>query len=157
MHPVGAFDVVLPDELVKFQMVADVGKPPRSLGEVVVYAEVGGLAVHVLAVAHAAYGIIQFRASVAAPDLYFTAPPLAQWLQYGHTQSREVDDGLPVGFVIYAPRPRCRAGRELFQCEMLCYLHCAYLFLLNTNRTNRTNKAGAMFNPFNPRNPLFEK
>lgn len=115
MHPVSAFDVVFPNELVKIQMVADVGKPPSSLGEVVVYAEVGGLSVHVLAVAHAAYGIIQFRASVAAPDLYFTTPPLAQWFQHGYTQSREVDDGLPVGFVLYAPRPRCRAGRELFQ------------------------------------------
>jgi hypothetical protein len=123
MHPVSAFDVVLPDELIKIQMVADVGKPPSSLGEVVVYAEVGGLAVHVLAVAHAAYGIIQLYASVAAPDLYFTTPPLAQWFQHGYTQSSEVDDGLLVGFVLYASRPRCRAGGEFFKCEMLCYLN----------------------------------
>ena len=70
MHPVGTLRTMLPDELVKDDVRLDPIKPPLAFDAVAVDAEVGRLAVHVLAVADTANGCVEPRASVAATYFY---------------------------------------------------------------------------------------
>jgi hypothetical protein len=58
MHPVGAFRIMLPYQLVEVAMRLDPLEPPLTFLHVTVDAEVYRLAAHVLAVAHTSHGIV---------------------------------------------------------------------------------------------------
>ena len=124
MYPVGALRAVLPDELVEDDVRLDPIKPPLALYLVAVDAEVSSLAVHVLAVADTAHGCVEPRASVAATYLYLVSHRIAERLQYVMNEGAEVHHLLRARHIRYSIGLRCRAGRELFEGEVLTDSSC---------------------------------
>ena len=102
VDPVGAAGVVLPDELVKGQMVADVGEPFLAFLQVSVDAEVCCLTFHVLRVVHAAHLCVELPATEAAADLDGLVHSHAQGFQDIGGQIHQVDNLLRVGLIVDA-------------------------------------------------------
>ena len=91
MYPLGAcLRVFLPDELVEGQMVTDILEPFTAFLAVAVYAEVSGLALHVLTVGNTANGLVQFLRSEAAANLDGFVHGLAQRFQDEGSQINQV-------------------------------------------------------------------
>ena len=106
VHPVGAFAVMLPDELVEVAVLHDPRHPLAALLDVAVYAEVCRLALDVLRVRDATHGLVQLWATVARAYLDCLAHSVAQGLQHVMHQgaqiahlvnARSVDDVLLLG------------------------------------------------------------
>ena len=80
MHPVGAFRIVLPDELVVLTVGANPLEPLAAFLHIAVDTEVCGLAFHVLGIAHTANGIVQRERAIAGANFDGLAHRIAQWL-----------------------------------------------------------------------------
>ena len=121
MHPVGALVVVLPYQLVEGQVLLDVVEPPLPLLNVTVYAEVGGLALHVLRVIDTAHRFVQLLTAESAAYLDGLVHRLPQRFQDVCAQIHQVDHLLHVGFVVDTFRLRCRAGVHFLNGEVHSY------------------------------------
>ena len=122
MHPIRSrLRVVLPDELVEWQVVLDVVEPPLALLDVATDTEVCGLPLQVLRVIHTAHGFVELLTSETAADGNRFAHRHAQGLQDVGSEIDEVDHLLHRGFVVDTEPLRRVAGVELFHCEVHRY------------------------------------
>ena len=134
MHPVGALQIVFPNELVELQVGLDVVEPLLAFRHVAVDAEVGSLAEHVLRVLNTTDGCIELQATEPTPYLHLSPPPVAQWLQHIMAERSQVDDFLCVGLVLDAFRLGCGRGTKLVECEVFTesdhgFSRCLFLLL----------------------------
>ena len=108
MHPARArLRVLLPNQLIKRQIVADVIKPLAALLYVAVDAEVRGLAFQMLRVIHTANGFVESLAAEAAANLDRLIHGYSERFEYIGAQIDEVNHLLYAGFVVDAFRLRC--------------------------------------------------
>lgn len=127
MHPIGPLRIVLPDELVEVAVKADDVDERSAFIHVAVYAQVGRLPRHVLAVAHTAHNGIQRLAPESTRYLHFFPVTVAQGLQDIMHQCTEVGNLLLIRFILDALRLcRCTVA-QLLQIEVLAYLCCHIL------------------------------
>ena len=101
MHPVGAAFVVLPDELVEWQVIADILKYLLTKRHVALNVDVCRLTLQVLGVIDSTNGLVQLLAAVAAADLDRLAHRHAERFEHESTQIDEVDHLLDAWFIIY--------------------------------------------------------
>ena len=136
MYPVGAFAVVLPDELVVLAVGANPLEPLAAFLHIAVDTEVCGLASHVLRVAHTTDCIIQGEASESAAYLDGLLHRVPEWLQYMMHQRTEIDDVRLTWVVADAQFLRRLAGAEFFEREVFADLnrHCMRRFRFSVPR-----------------------
>ena len=101
MHPVGAAFVVLPDELVEGQVVADILEYLSAKRHVALNVDVCRLTLQVLGVIDSTNGLVQLLAAIAAADLDRLAHRHAERFEHESTQIDEVDHLLDAWFIIY--------------------------------------------------------
>lgn len=124
VNPIHAALVVLPDELVKGQVVLYIVEPRLALALVAFDVNVCRLALQVLRVAHAAYRRIEGNGAECAADADRLRNSIAQWLQYMVYQRAEAAHLLRVRSVLYSLGFRRRAGGQFLQREVLTdYCH----------------------------------
>lgn len=122
MHPIRAFAVVLPDELVEIAMRLDPFEPPLALRYVAVDTKISRLALHVLGVAHTANCIIQSQRPIAGTNLYRVPHRVAQRLQYLMHQGAQIDD-VSLPRIVADAFCLCRVARaKLLDCKVLADL-----------------------------------
>ena len=119
MHPIRAFAVMLPDELVKLTMALDPLEPAFALRQVTVNAEVCRLTVLVLAVPHPAHGGIQSQTPVAAANLNRLSHRLPERLEYLMHQRTQINHVRLSRLVTDALRLRRRTRCQFLQREVL--------------------------------------
>ena len=102
MHPVDAALVMLPDELVEWQVVADILEYLSAKRHVALNVDVCRLALQVLGVIHSTNGFVQLLAAVAAADTDGFAHRHSQRLQYEGAEIDEVDHLLSAWFIVYS-------------------------------------------------------
>ena len=134
MHPVGAFRVMLPDQLVEIAMALDPIKPPFAFGHVPVDAEVCRLAAHVLTVAHASHGLIECQRAEAAANLDGLSHRLAEWLQHLMNEGAQIHHIGLTGIVADALGLGRVAGTKLLEREILTYIRCHSIIFFRTQR-----------------------
>jgi len=126
MHPICAFGVVLPDELVEVAVGLNPLEPTLAFRLVAIDAEVCCLALHVLTVADAADGSVQSRTSVAGAYLDFMPHRGAERLEYVMHQPTKVYDLCLSGLVADAACLGGGRGTEFLEGEVLtdaCHCH----------------------------------
>ena len=111
VHPfrAGAW-ILLPDELVEWQVVFDVLEPLAAFCSVATDTEISGLTSHVLRVAHTAHGCIKSLTAIAAADRHGLLHRHAQWFQDVGREVHQVDQLLHTWRVVDSLGLRCRAG-----------------------------------------------
>ena len=128
MHPVGAFRVVFPYQLVKLAMALDPLKPPLALCHVAIDAKVCRLAAHVLRGSHTTHSRIQRKTPVPTANLDGMNHRVAQRLEHLVSQRTEVDDVRLSRLVPDALRLRRRTRCQFLQREILTDIRC-HIFL----------------------------
>jgi hypothetical protein len=113
---------MLPDELIEWQMLADVVEPPLALLQVSVYTEVGGLPFAVLAVCHTADGFVECLASESAAYLDRLTHRNAQRFQHISRKVHQVDGLLYVRLIIDAFYLCSSRGAKFIYGEVHSYL-----------------------------------
>ena len=131
MHPVVSLRIVLPYQLVKLQVVSDVGEPPHSFVFVAVDAEICGLTSHMLGVSHTTHGIVECQTAKTAANLHLPAPPVTERLKDIATESCEVHHLLYARLVFDAFCFCCCAGGHFLQREVLRESYCHIYFNLS--------------------------
>ena len=134
MHPVGAFRVMLPDQLVEIAMALDPIKPPFAFVHVAVDAEVCRLAAHVLTVAHASHGLIECQRAEAAANLDGLSHRLAEWLQHLMNEGAQIHHIGLTGIVADALGLGRVAGTKLLEREILTDIRCHSIIFFRTQR-----------------------
>ena len=119
MHPIGAFRIVLPDELIELAVALDPLKPPLALLYVAVDAEVCRLAIHVLTVSHTANGIVQGQRTIAAAYLDGIPHRLPERLQHLMHQGTEINHIRLSWLVADSLRLGRRTGTKLLERKIL--------------------------------------
>ena len=121
MHPVAALRIVLQNELVKRQILADVVKPLLALLQVAIDTEVNGLPLQVLRVIDTANGLVQGLAAKAGANLDGFLHRNAQRLQDIRTQINQVDHLLRIRLVVDSFPFGCFTCAQLFHCKVHGY------------------------------------
>ena len=118
VYPTGALCVTFHDQLIKWQVVADVCEPLLALLNIAVQEQVNGLPLHVLAVCYAAHGLVERGTAISAGDDDRFSIPLAQWFQYLCNQCCQVGYLLHAWRVLDAELLGCVGITKLFEREM---------------------------------------
>ena len=134
MHPVGAFRIMLPDELVEVAMAFDPLEPPFTLRHVAVDAEVCRLAAHVLTVAHASHGLIECQRAEAAANLDGLSHRLAEWLQHLMNEGAQIHHIGLTGIVADALGIGRCTRCQFLQRKILTNIRCHSIIFFRTQR-----------------------
>ena len=111
VYPVGTrLWVLLPDELVEIEVLADVVEPPAAFLHVSVDAEVCSLSLQVLRVADTTHGLVQSLGAESAAYLDGFAHGLAQGFEHVDGQIDQIDHLVNVGLVVESSRLSCSRG-----------------------------------------------
>jgi hypothetical protein len=100
MHPVRPLAVVFHNQLVEWQVVFNIVKPPLTFLDVAVYAQVGSLSFHVLAIADPSHGLVEGLTPEATAYLDGFVHRYTQGFQDVCTQIHQIDHLLHVWLVV---------------------------------------------------------